>query len=665
MGMQTQVAGHAQLDEAIGHLRNLQGSEPWLKQVDELHHRLNRQEKLVAVFGAFSAGKSSLMNAMLGDNLLVVSPNPTTASVTHVQAPRPGTNLSAYVTAKTEAQLWEDVQLALNHIHKPAASLTEAIAFSPTLKISDFVPAVRRYVAFLQAVSSGFLEMAGKLGTQWMISESDLLKFTADERFACFIHRVELGHAAPALEKGMVLVDTPGVDSIHRRHTDVAFQYMQSADAILFVLYYTHAFSRADRDFLSQLADVQDVVGTNKLFVVINAVDLAANEEERVAVRKRVDKELRQLGIRQPRVYEVSSQLSFTASQLAKNPADIRFEGFIRQHLNLLNQQPLPAMQTLQEASGVPTLMADLSAYVEDQADQLATSAVRRRLQSVATEVVTMYERKLEEMTADESSRAQWQRDQQHFADQFEDQTSPVMAAVDHQHRLLQAQWAELVYHMGERIRLRYASLFREAFHPGRFRGGNERVQMQEAARELVDVLARLVDAECRTFALRAHRQMVRAMEQWLAFIQNQLHAAHADDVRGSSLAVEELGVSTLPRHAKIGADLLRPYFRYFSSAKQFFEGGGQQEMLSESESVVLTAIRAEVEEISSEIRKTTWQTARAQVALITEAVQTRVAVGLTTEWQVDTGTLGGWATAAQWFRRWLIASSTADEPVI
>ncbi|OMG43511.1 hypothetical protein BK140_42405, partial [Paenibacillus macerans] len=46
--------------------------------------RLDNQITKVGVFGTFSAGKSSLINALLGDNYLVSSPNPTTAATTEL-----------------------------------------------------------------------------------------------------------------------------------------------------------------------------------------------------------------------------------------------------------------------------------------------------------------------------------------------------------------------------------------------------------------------------------------------------------------------------------------------------------------------------------------------------------------------------------------------------
>lgn len=653
-----------QLEDAAQLVRALPGAGPWMRQVDDLRERLNRDEQLVAVFGAFSAGKSSLINAILGDNALVVSPNPTTASVTHIQGTASPSALSARVIAKTREQLWEDVRLALNHIHRASASLEDAMTVSRTLQMTEFAPSARKYVTFLKAVADGWTEMSDRLGTNWVISIDELRKFTAEERVACYIHRVELTHPASVLANGMTLVDTPGVDSIHRRHTDVAFHYMRNADAVVFVLYYTHAFSRADKDFLAQLSDVQDVVGTNKLFIVINAVDLATSESERSAVRNRVVNELKQLGIRQPRVHEVSSQLSFVASQAAKTPDDARFQGFLRQKLNLTNEQPLPSTHELQEMSGVSLLTMELNAYVQSQAMHLAQSAVHRRLQSIGTDVVSTYRRKLEEADASESARAEWRIAQTTFASELRAEEGLVAAVVAEQQRSLEAEWNELTFHMGERVRLKYAGLFREAFYPGRFGTGNEKVQLQAGAEEFVDMLVRQIDTECRTFALRAHAQGVRAIQRWLAVVRDCLQESHADAVVLPSMESEDIGVSEPDRHADISWQLLRPFFRHFSSTKQFYEGRGQQEMLSASEPALFVSVRSEIDEISAHIRRNTWASVRAVITRVSHDIHSQL-VDRVSEENRAPAELMAWQQAADWFGHWFVTSSMSDEPII
>ena len=106
---------------------------------------------------------------------------------------------------------------------------------------------------------------------------------------------------------GVTFVDTPGADSINARHTGVAFDYIRNADAVLFVTYFNHAFAKADREFLIQLGRVKDAFELDKMFFVVNAIDLAESEEEANLVKQYVQDELQRFGIRFPRVYGVSS----------------------------------------------------------------------------------------------------------------------------------------------------------------------------------------------------------------------------------------------------------------------------------------------------------------------------------------------------------------------
>lgn len=85
------MSGHEALNYWGNKLR--QGSKliqniPMLKQLsEELAERAQRLDNkgfMVTLFGAFSAGKSSFANSLLGEGLLPVSPNPTTAAINKI-----------------------------------------------------------------------------------------------------------------------------------------------------------------------------------------------------------------------------------------------------------------------------------------------------------------------------------------------------------------------------------------------------------------------------------------------------------------------------------------------------------------------------------------------------------------------------------------------------
>lgn len=103
-------------------------------------------------------------------------------------------------------------------------------------------------------------------------------------------------------------MDTPGADSIHSRHTNTSLHYVKHSDAIIYVNYYNHAFSRADREFLIQLGRVKDTFALDKMFFILNAADLAKDQQELKLVENYLVDQLQQYGINQPSVYSLSSK---------------------------------------------------------------------------------------------------------------------------------------------------------------------------------------------------------------------------------------------------------------------------------------------------------------------------------------------------------------------
>src|SRR5699024_9120850 len=91
---------------------------------------------------------------------------------------------------------------------------------------------------------------------------------------------------------------------------NVAFDYIKYADAILYVTYYNHALSRADKDFLGQLGRVKETFELDKMFFIINAANLANNDKELDLVKEYVEEQLVGLGISFPQIYALSSKLA-------------------------------------------------------------------------------------------------------------------------------------------------------------------------------------------------------------------------------------------------------------------------------------------------------------------------------------------------------------------
>src|SRR5699024_6517822 len=127
---------------------------------------------------------------------------------------------------------------------------------------------------------------------------------------ACYMESIDLYYDCPLTRQGITLVDTPGADSVNARHTNVAFDYIKYADALLYVIYYNHALPRADIDFLLQLGRVKDTFQLDKMFSIINASVLAESETDLQLVMQYVEEQLLLIGVRLPKVYPVSCKQS-------------------------------------------------------------------------------------------------------------------------------------------------------------------------------------------------------------------------------------------------------------------------------------------------------------------------------------------------------------------
>src|SRR5690606_33610395 len=108
-------------------LAPIRGFEETAEYLKNKASRLNGQEFTIALFGAFSAGKSSFSNALMGESVLPVSPNPTTATINRI---RPVTLQHPHETAdvriKTVQQMTDDVRHSFEIFNVPIRSLDDA-----------------------------------------------------------------------------------------------------------------------------------------------------------------------------------------------------------------------------------------------------------------------------------------------------------------------------------------------------------------------------------------------------------------------------------------------------------------------------------------------------------------------------------------------------------
>src|SRR5580765_2700127 len=148
--------------------------------------KLEAERFHLVVLGEFNHGKSTFVNAMLGQDILPTGITPTTASINHV-------------------------------VH----------AQNPTARV------------VLLSGESKYLEPSQL--KEWV---------TVAGGHASEVAYVELGFPSNLLANNVVLVDTPGVNDLNEQRAEVTYGYVPRADAVVFLLDAGQALKDSEREFL-------------------------------------------------------------------------------------------------------------------------------------------------------------------------------------------------------------------------------------------------------------------------------------------------------------------------------------------------------------------------------------------------------------------------------
>ena len=179
------------IDASIGLARE-RGRDDLAERLDQLAARVRRTETIVCVVGEFKKGKSALINALLGSDVCPVDDDLATTAVTVVR-----------------------------HAAAPAAVVRRRDGAELVVEPIDAAE-IDRWVA----------EVEGEAGPRG-------------------VEVVEVGLPNAFLERGLALVDTPGVGGLNAAHAAATLAFLPSADALVFVTDASAELSEPELAFLA------------------------------------------------------------------------------------------------------------------------------------------------------------------------------------------------------------------------------------------------------------------------------------------------------------------------------------------------------------------------------------------------------------------------------
>jgi GTP-binding protein EngB required for normal cell division len=264
---------------------------PQEQRLNDLRHRLDEGTLHLAVLGQFKRGKSSVLNALIGEAMLPTAVVPLTSIPIMI---RQGSSRSAEV-------FFRDGRSSQKH----SAERAEEI-------------------------------------------QSILRRFAAEEgnpRNRLRVERVEVTASSPLLERGVVLIDTPGIGSTHRHNTDAALDVLPQCDAAFFVVSIDPPLTETELVFLKQVK-----TRVPRLFFLLNKIDYVDARERKDALRFLSDVLREQAGIEgEIEIFPVSARKGL-AARLSNDGAHWQESGFADLERHVLDFLSLEKTKTLEEA---------------------------------------------------------------------------------------------------------------------------------------------------------------------------------------------------------------------------------------------------------------------------------------------------------------------------
>ncbi len=289
-------------------------AEHWLKVLGQVRAHLGEDCLRVAVVGTVKSGKSTLINALLGQDLLRRGAGILTAMITRVQ---PGAKARAVLRFKDWPEIAAEIRRALALFPgKAIASLTGPFDLRQIdhrrLLLQDLAEgeqadlwagsSLNQEWLLLKSYLDGYDQAAGLVDQGTLVLEGDDLERHGDlvtrEATAVYLKDVLLTVPIPWLAQGLELGDCQGSDSPIPQHLAQVLAYLLKSDLVLYVISSRVGLRQGDFQFITEIKRMGLLHHT---WFLLN-LDLAELRglEETEALRERLQRELAPLAVDSP-----------------------------------------------------------------------------------------------------------------------------------------------------------------------------------------------------------------------------------------------------------------------------------------------------------------------------------------------------------------------------
>ena len=241
------------LENIINELKIQTSNEKTVDDLDEVNKYLNTQKFSIGITGVMNAGKSTMLNALMGKEILGSAVVPETANLTIVKH---------NPTESAKVFYWN--QDEWNRIEKSALQLES---------MRDYVNETKKI--FGDELSS-YIKKESRFDE---VDIKDLSSYTSAEaegKKCNLVKYVELGSNLDFLNDGIEIVDTPGLDDPVIQREEITKEYISACDMMLHLMNVSQSATLKDIEFIIDALLYQNI---SKLLIVITRADTVSKEQ--------------------------------------------------------------------------------------------------------------------------------------------------------------------------------------------------------------------------------------------------------------------------------------------------------------------------------------------------------------------------------------------------
>lgn len=287
------------LNDICERILSLNPGENVANAAAKARQKARKLEFNVAVTGVINAGKSTLLNALLGKKILGASNVPETVNLTVLKySPEPFAKVNFWSEAELkELGIAQDRDDDIAQIYGETGVKFEG---DPSETVQNLTA---KFDADGDELAAKFenpnaSEICPEPPASKTVKTDEIKRYTsADSKYAKFVKSVELYENLELLKDNVRIIDTPGIDDAVAAREELVRRFMRECDLMVHLMNVSQSATQKDLDFI--VASLQNSHAVRLAVLLTHADMLKEGELNEVAAyaKKSVEERTRELGI--------------------------------------------------------------------------------------------------------------------------------------------------------------------------------------------------------------------------------------------------------------------------------------------------------------------------------------------------------------------------------